>query len=173
MVPRGHQTHGLKIGCKDVSVFVNGAVLRHFLSAGFQCVKLRKPGGQKVHIQVECPTLHVLVEVVQVGVVIHALIVRRDLVVLGEKPCEGGFTRADVACNREVHIREKLGAQGSGSCAHLQCGGLGICVLHHAVGLLNLSQPLVSHGKARDLVLTAEFSLTSQHPFKSALWIPV
>ena len=125
-----------------------------------------------MHIQVECPTLHVFVKVVQVGVVIDTLVVRCDLVMLGKEPCEGGLTRTDVSCNREVHIREKLGGQGSGSCAHLQCAGYGIRILRHAMGRLDLFHPLVRHGKTGNLVLSAEFSFTSQHPFKGALWIP-
>ena len=53
VVTRSHEPHGLQIRCEDVSVLIDGAVLYHVMSTGFQGVQLSEARRQEVDLKVE------------------------------------------------------------------------------------------------------------------------
>ena len=64
-----------------------------------------------MNLQVEGPPLHVLVEIVEIGIVIHTFVVGSNLVVLGQEPGEGCLARSNIACYCEVHVGEVGGGK--------------------------------------------------------------
>ena len=102
-VPRGHQPHGVEVGGEDVRVLVDRAVLHHVPSIAADLQQLLEAAVQEEDLEVEAPALHVLVEVEQVGVVVHRLLQQFPLVVLGEELGERRLARSDVSGDRDVH----------------------------------------------------------------------
>ena len=87
-----HQPHGLQVGREDVGVLVDGSVLDDGLALLLHLNQLREAASKEVHLQVERPTGHVLVEIVEVGVVVHFFKVGSVAVVLGQQRGQRGFS---------------------------------------------------------------------------------
>ena len=102
-VARGHQPHRMQVGREDVGVLVDGAVLDHIATAAADLQQLLEARVEEEDLQVEAPPLHVLVEVEQVGVVVHGLLQLVPLVMFGQELGEGGLSGADIACDGDVH----------------------------------------------------------------------
>ena len=99
----GHQAHRVEVGRENVCVFVDGPVLNDGLALFLHLDQLRETRLQEVDLQVEGPPRHVLVEIVQVRVVVHLFEVGGVAVVFGQQRGQGGFPRADVSCDGEMH----------------------------------------------------------------------
>ena len=101
-IPGTHQSHGMKIRCKNMSVFVNRSVLNGGMGLGRHLLVLAVPRIQKIDLQVEGPTLHVLIEIVEVGVVINLFKMRFPAIMTGQHFGEGGLSGSDIPGNGDV-----------------------------------------------------------------------
>ena len=93
----------MQVWREDMGVFINGSILDHPLSAFLQFSKLCKSRSQEKHLQIKGPTLHVLVEIVQIWVVIYLLKMRLVAVVFREESRERRFSRPNVSGYSNVH----------------------------------------------------------------------
>ena len=67
-IPVGHKTHGMQVGRKDVGILINGSILNDVLAAFPNLENLSEARVQEINLQVEGPTLHGAVKVIQVGI---------------------------------------------------------------------------------------------------------
>ena len=93
----------MQIRRKNVRVLVDGSVLDDLLSAFLQFSQLSESRSQEENLQIERPTLHVLVEIIQVRVVIHLLEMRLVAVVFCEERGQRSLSRPDVSGDGNVH----------------------------------------------------------------------
>ena len=93
----------MQVGRKDERIFVNGAVLYHVPVVPTDVHHLPKTAVQEVDLEVERPTLHFRVEVVQIGVFINILKVRFPTVVSGQQLGQGSLPRPNISGNGYVH----------------------------------------------------------------------
>lgn len=84
-VAGGHETHRVKVGRKNEGIFVDGAVLDNSMRRFFDFLDLRKAAIEVIDLQVERPTLHVVVEIVEIGVLIHVFKMGVPVVMFGEQ----------------------------------------------------------------------------------------
>ena len=92
----------MQIGGKNVRILVNGSVLNHRLLSAADILNVTPPRCQEIHLQIETPTLHILIEIRDVWIVIHILQLHLPTVVFRQQIREGSFPCADVSCNRNV-----------------------------------------------------------------------
>ena len=84
VVARAHQAHVVQVGRKNIGVFVDGAVLNHVFALTPYAVNLAEPAVQEVNLQVEGPSRHVVIKLVEVGILVHLFKVGLPAIVLGE-----------------------------------------------------------------------------------------
>ena len=73
----------MQIGGKNMGVLVNRSVLHRVMVFGEHLTVLSVAGIQEINLQVEGPTLHVFVEVVEVGILIDLFKMRLPSIMLG------------------------------------------------------------------------------------------
>ena len=61
----------MKVRCKNECIFVDRSVLNNCCLRLLDFLHLRKTTVQVIDLQIEGPTLHILVEIVQVRVLLH------------------------------------------------------------------------------------------------------
>lgn len=76
-----HKSHGVEIWSENVRILINGSILNNLLSLTPYLYNLAKATIKEEDLQVETPALHVLVKVVEVGVVIYILVLWLPVVV--------------------------------------------------------------------------------------------
>ena len=102
-ITRRHKTHRMKVRCEDVCVFVNGAILDHISSALANVVYLLKTTVKKEDLQVERPTLHVLVKIKEVWIIVHFFLLHVPSVMLGKQLSQCCFAGTNVPRDSYVH----------------------------------------------------------------------
>ena len=78
----------MKVGCKNVGVFINGSVLYNGFGTSLYVEQLVQPVVQKVYLQIEAPSGHVFIKVEQVRVVINVFELWDPLIVFAEQLAE-------------------------------------------------------------------------------------
>ena len=102
-----HAAAPVQRGREDLDVLVDGAVLhRGTLVVQDELLHL-EPLAEEVDLQVEAPPFHVLVVVVQVGIVDHGLEVHLPAENLADHGRDHALAHADVAGHR--HVKRGLG----------------------------------------------------------------
>lgn len=61
----------MKIGCKDMCIFIDRPILYRNPVATVYFIHLSEPAVQKIDLQVKRPSLHVTIKVTEVGVLLH------------------------------------------------------------------------------------------------------
>jgi hypothetical protein len=89
---------------KDVSIFVDGPVLNDLFSGLPDPDDLTETAVKEIDLKVEGPSLHVLVEIVEIGIVVHIFILCLPAIILREKTGQRGFTRPNVSSNGYMHV---------------------------------------------------------------------
>ena len=59
----------MQIGCKNVRIFIDGAILYYIFSTFSDLQDLAISAVQEIDLQIETPPLHLRVKIVQVGIV--------------------------------------------------------------------------------------------------------
>ena len=92
-----------------MGVLVDGAILNHVLAAIADVHHLTEAAVQEEDLDVERPALHVLIETVEIRIVLHFLVVRLPVEMLGQEPRQGSLARAYVASYCNMHNTLVLG----------------------------------------------------------------
>ena len=95
--------HVAIVGRKDVDAFEDAAILYNVFFRLVDGQNILEPLFEKEHFEVERPPRHVLIEIVEIGVLRHRLKLGRPAVMLGKKGGQRGFSAADVAGYGDVH----------------------------------------------------------------------
>jgi hypothetical protein len=92
----------VEVGCENVCVFVDGAILNDGFFAFTNLSDLVEATVQKIDLQMVCPPGHVLIKIAQIGIVIHRFIKGNPIVMFGQFFCQCSFAGSDVAGNGNV-----------------------------------------------------------------------
>lgn len=92
----------VEVGCEDVSIFVDRAILNDGFFAFTNLPDLVEATVQKIDLQMVCPPGHVLIEIAEIGIVIHRFIKGNPIVMFGQFFCQCSFAGSDVAGNGNV-----------------------------------------------------------------------
>jgi len=79
----GHQAHAVEVRCEDIGILIDGPVLDDIFARLADLDDLAEPAVQKIDLQVERPALHVLVKVIEIGIIIHVFILGFPGIMLG------------------------------------------------------------------------------------------
>ena len=101
-IPGRHQAHVVQVGSEYIGVFIDGPVLDYGPVSAQDFEHLLVSAVEEEDLQVERPTLHIVVEVTQVRVVVGRFIMDIPAEVLTQLFGEGGFTCADIAGDGDV-----------------------------------------------------------------------
>ena len=74
----------MQVGRKNKGIFVDGAVLDNGVCRFFDFLYLRKTAIEVIDLQIKRPTLHVVVEIVEVGVLVDVFEMGVPVVMFGE-----------------------------------------------------------------------------------------
>jgi hypothetical protein len=74
----------VKVGSKDVGIFINGSVLDNCFSTSLYIEELVKPVVQKVDLEVEAPAGHVFVKIEQVWIMVNVFELWYPLIMFAE-----------------------------------------------------------------------------------------
>ena len=72
-------------------IFKNRSVLNNRLISVLDIHHLAESGVEEIYLQVERPTLHFFIEIVQIGIVVSSFVLCFPLIMFGKKSCKGGF----------------------------------------------------------------------------------
>ena len=86
-----------------MGILIDGTVLDDILATIADVHHLTETAVEEENLDIERPSLHILVKAVEIGIVFHLLIMRFPVEMLGQKPREGRLPRAYVACYCDVH----------------------------------------------------------------------
>src|SRR5512138_3479104 len=93
----------MKVRCKDISILVDGPVLDYCLFRFFYLEYLAESRIKEVDLQVEGPSLHILIKIIQVRIVIDIFIMWSPSVLFCKEPCKGCFAGTYIAGYCYVH----------------------------------------------------------------------
>jgi len=99
-----HVALGMEVGGKDACILENGAVLNDGFGALANLHDVLEALVQEVDLEVERPAAHVLIEIVEIGVVVDGLEACRPAVVGSKELGEGGFATTYVSCDGDMHF---------------------------------------------------------------------
>ena len=99
-IPSTHQAHFVQVRGKDVCVFIDSSVLNDNSFAFLDVDDLLETVIEEIYLQVKRPTGHILIEVVEIGVVFYILIPGFPVIMASQQISEGGFPGADISCYR-------------------------------------------------------------------------
>ena len=100
-----HVALGMEVRGEDACVLKDGAVLDDGVGALRYFDNIAEAFVEEIHLQVEAPAVHVLIEVVEVGIGLDRLEARRPAVALDEQLGEGGLAAPNVSGYRNMHDR--------------------------------------------------------------------
>jgi hypothetical protein len=92
----------MEVGCEDVGILIDCPILYHGLLSLKDIENLLISVVKKVNLQVEGPSLHVMIEILQIGVVFRAFEMGFPLEVPGQLSTQGGLAGTDIARNGYV-----------------------------------------------------------------------
>jgi len=97
-----NQSHFIQIGRKDGRIFVNRAILNDGLHPPAYFDDLLQALVQKVHLQVERPSAHVVVKIYQIGIVVRRLKQRFPTVMPRQQLAKRGLSSTNIARNSDM-----------------------------------------------------------------------
>ena len=98
-----HHTHAVQVGCEDAGIFKDGAVLNDGVVTLADGDYVSKPLVEKVDLQVERPSCHVGIEIVQIRIVVYWLKLWYPIISFGKHGSEGCLAASYVSSNGYVH----------------------------------------------------------------------
>lgn len=98
----GHQPHFVKIRCEYIGIFINSPVLYRWTVTGLNFDDLLKPGIQKVYLQVEGPTLHVKIKIVEIRIGRSVFIMNIPAIMSAQCAGQACLARADISSNTDM-----------------------------------------------------------------------
>lgn len=102
VVSPSHQAHVVQVAGKNVSIFVNGPILNDRFFSTQDRQNLLVSAVQKVNLQVERPTVHVVVKINEVRVVVGGFIVDVPIETFAQLGTKGCFSGANISGNGHV-----------------------------------------------------------------------
>ena len=98
-----HIPHFVQVGREDAGILEDSPVLNDIFLAFRYFHHLFKPFVQEVNLQVEGPSVHIGVEVLEIRVVVYGFEARLPAISFGEHSGECGFSASDVTGYCDVH----------------------------------------------------------------------
>lgn len=93
---------------ENIGILVHRPILKNIDRTAAQNIhRLLNAAAQKIHLQVERPTIHIVVEIPDVGIV-ALLVIGLGAVALGQHLGQRGFAAADISGYRNVHKSDVL-----------------------------------------------------------------
>ena len=86
----------MQIGREDVRIFKDRSVLNYCLFSFENVDNAFIAFVQEINLQVKCPTIHVLVEIIEIGIVIGTLKLDFPVEVFAQFFAEGSLTCSDI-----------------------------------------------------------------------------
>ena len=103
-VARCDEPHLVQIVCKDMRIFVDGAILNNHITAIFEHIqRLLDTATQERYLELERPTTHIVVKITDIRV-ITLLIISLSPISLGEYLGQRSLSATDISCNSYIHI---------------------------------------------------------------------
>ena len=99
-----HVALGVEVRGEDAGVLEDSTVLDDGVATLGYLDHVAEALVKEIDLEVEAPAVHVLIEVLQVGVHVNWLEARRPAVTLDEQLGQGGLAAPDVSCYRYMHI---------------------------------------------------------------------
>ena len=103
IVTVAHQSHVMEIGGEYARIFKDGAVLDDDLVRLGDIHYFLETFGQKVDLEMERLAGHVLIVVLQIGIVVHGLKAWCPIVTAGQHLGKGGLAASYVSCDGYMH----------------------------------------------------------------------
>ena len=94
----------MEVRGKDACIFEDGAILDDGVIALANLHDILEAFVQEVYLEVERPAAHVLIKIVEIGVVVDGLEACRPAVVGSKELGEGGFATTYVSCDGDMHF---------------------------------------------------------------------
>ena len=93
---------------ENIGILVHRPILKNIDRTAAQNIhRLLNAAAQKIHLQIERPTIHIVVEIPDVGIV-ALLVIGLGAVALGQHLGQRGFAAADISGYRNVHKSDVL-----------------------------------------------------------------
>ena len=102
IVAVGNMMALVQVGSENVGVLVNRAVLDNRFFALSDLMDLIEPAVEKINLQVERPSGHVVIKIAEIGVMVNRFVEGRPSIVLRKLLDQRGLARTDVARNGYV-----------------------------------------------------------------------
>jgi hypothetical protein len=96
----------VKVRCKNVCILINGAVLDNRFARFPYIDDLIEAAVKEIDLQVEGPSLHIFIEIVQVWIIVNVFKMGIPAVVFCQEISKGGFSGAYIAGDRNVHVEQ-------------------------------------------------------------------
>ena len=74
----------MQVGCKNMSIFIDGTILNNGFLAFADLPHLVKPAVQKINLQMKGPARHVVIKIPQVRVVINRFVKGCPVIMFGK-----------------------------------------------------------------------------------------
>ena len=104
IIPCRHQAHCMKVRSEDEGILVDRSILNNCFAIPPDVHYLIQPTVEKVNLKIKGPTLHVLIEIIQVRIVFCILKVRFPFVMLGKQLGERSLSSPYVSRYRNMHV---------------------------------------------------------------------
>ena len=85
-----------------MGILIDRAILDHRFRTGVDLQQLVETAVEKKYLQVKAPAGHILIKIIQVGIMIDVFELRDPPVMLAQHLRQRRLTGADIACNRYV-----------------------------------------------------------------------
>ena len=99
----------MQVGRENARVLEDGTVLYDSVVALGNLYNLLEAFVEKVNLQVERPSVHVFVEVVEIRIVVHWLKFGYPAITFGQKFGERGLAASYISCYCDVHDVVRVG----------------------------------------------------------------
>lgn len=77
----------MQVGCEYVCVLVDGAVLYYLIAGTANLHNLVETAIEEVYLQVETPSLHVFIKIIQIRIIIHIFKMGLPAIMLRKEAC--------------------------------------------------------------------------------------
>jgi hypothetical protein len=92
----------MKVGCKNVSIFINGPVLNYSFSSIPDLYQLIQAAIQKIDLQLKAPAGHVLIKIIEVRIMLYIFKMGNTFLMFGKQFSKSGFTGTNVSGNSNM-----------------------------------------------------------------------
>jgi len=94
----------MQIARKYLSILIYGTILNDAMRSFLNLALMVKPARQEKHLQIKRPAMHVIVEVAQVRIIIHAFEIGLPLEVVRQKLSQRTLPGADITCYSDIFL---------------------------------------------------------------------